>query len=321
MKDIKNFLEEKKSELPSIEDFTWNTEYDLPDNTAVMMEWIDVYMPEEVILIEESLDGTYSEIINEEGHKFACHASGNGDFFNHKINFELLERNYKNNLIYKDILDNDDLQALDMLINENPLNNAEKKHYLTGVDWDDKIARLKKEELFTNQELKAIKKLVSEDKLTTAEKRYYILGTEIKDKIEDLKQASQKKFKINNIKKLKSNDVTNINELKEGDQLLMNFEEKGVRDHLWCTVNKIEDESIKSGKRILTISVNDEVRNLNVEKMIEYGLLKENKSLLFDYCKGRYRNLEIGENSYNKRVIKVDQKEEQKIKSKKSFKL
>lgn len=176
--EIKNFLKEKEKELPSIDFFSWETEHDLPTNNDTMNEWIEEYMPEEYTLLENTLDGTYAEIINEKGHKFAVHASGFGDFNTHKIEFELLETNYQEKMIYKNILDNDDIKALDMLINEVKMNPAEKRHYLIGVDWDYKIERLEQEDLFDKEDIKAIKKLVADEKLSNAEKRYYIYGTE-----------------------------------------------------------------------------------------------------------------------------------------------
>lgn len=35
-------------------------------------------------------DDSYAEIIDSEDHTWALHASGDGDFYNHKIRFELL---------------------------------------------------------------------------------------------------------------------------------------------------------------------------------------------------------------------------------------
>lgn len=35
-------------------------------------------------------DGTYAEVVNGDGLKYAVHAGGNGDFCNHKIRFTLL---------------------------------------------------------------------------------------------------------------------------------------------------------------------------------------------------------------------------------------
>ncbi len=99
-KEIEKFLSEKDNEDLSINDYTWRTEEELGNNTEVMNEWLDEYLPSDYTLLEDSIDGTYAEILTKEGHKFACHASGNGDFFNHKISFELLEKaKYENQLI------------------------------------------------------------------------------------------------------------------------------------------------------------------------------------------------------------------------------
>lgn len=91
--EIEQFLKNKKELTPFINDFTWETEYEHANNNDTMNEWIEEHLPPEFELIEESLDGSYAEIITFEGHKFACHASGNGDFCNHKIVFELIEEN------------------------------------------------------------------------------------------------------------------------------------------------------------------------------------------------------------------------------------
>ena len=72
---------------------------------------------------------------------------------------------------------------------------------------------------------------------------------------------------------------------------------------------------------MITISVNEDERNRNSNKMVEYGLLKEKKSLLYDYCRHKHHNLEIGEKSYNKRVLEVELSETLKNDNKKSMKL
>lgn len=318
-KEIKIFLKEKEKELPSIEFFSWETKYDLPTNNDIMNEWIEEYMPEEYTLLENTLEGTYAEIVNEEGHKFAVHASGFGDFYTHKIEFELLEMNYQERMVYKNILDVDDLKALDMLINEVKMNPAEKRHYLIGVDWEYKIERLEQENLFDKEDIKAIKKLVAGEKLSNAEKRYYIYGSNIQEKIEDLKEEVKEKLNVNDINKVKHNNVPNINTLKEGDKVLMEFEEMGVKDHFWCNVKSIDDMFTQSGKRMITISINEYERNMKSNKMVEYGLLKEKKCSLYDYCKYKHQNLEIGEKSYNKRVIEVEKKES--LKNNKAMKI
>ena len=101
----------------------------------------------------------------------------------------------------------------------------------------------------------------------------------------------------------------------------MEFEEIGEKDHFWCDVKSIEDMFTKSGKRMIKISINEDEGNMKSNKMIEYGLLKEKKSLLYDYCKYKYHNLEIGEKSYNKRVLDVEISEPLKNDKKKSMKL
>lgn len=72
-----------------MESFTWNTEYAHNDNEQTMQEWLYEYCELDIILT----DGTYAEWIDKYGVLFGVHASGNGDSFNHKIEFETLTNN------------------------------------------------------------------------------------------------------------------------------------------------------------------------------------------------------------------------------------
>jgi hypothetical protein len=51
-----------------------------------MQEWLYEYCELDITLT----DGTYSERMDKQGNLWAIHASGNGDSFNHKIEFEAL---------------------------------------------------------------------------------------------------------------------------------------------------------------------------------------------------------------------------------------
>lgn len=68
------------------ETFYWSTYYDHINNETTMHEFINYYLPEECAVT--FVDGTYAEIISPDGIEYGVHASGNGDFYNHKIEFE-----------------------------------------------------------------------------------------------------------------------------------------------------------------------------------------------------------------------------------------
>lgn len=68
------------------ETFYWSTDYDHDDNETTMCEFLDYYLPEEYTVT--FVDGTYVEIISPDCVEYGVHASGNGDFYNHKIEFE-----------------------------------------------------------------------------------------------------------------------------------------------------------------------------------------------------------------------------------------
>ena len=72
-----------------MDDFIWETEGELATNELTMHDYIDYHMPDDWMI--QLHDGTYAEVITPELNRYALHASGNGDFRNHKIEFELLE--------------------------------------------------------------------------------------------------------------------------------------------------------------------------------------------------------------------------------------
>jgi hypothetical protein len=68
-----------------MDNFIWETEEDLATNELTMHDYIDNHMPHDWVVLDH--DGTYAEIITPELNKYELHASGNGDFKNHKIEF------------------------------------------------------------------------------------------------------------------------------------------------------------------------------------------------------------------------------------------
>lgn len=78
----------------TLEDYRFSTTEPLPTNTDVMTEFLNdskhfysVFDREAEIIVEQ---GTYAEVENKDGKKYAVHAGGDGDFLNHRIRFELL---------------------------------------------------------------------------------------------------------------------------------------------------------------------------------------------------------------------------------------
>ncbi len=69
-----------------METFIWRTEYAHNDNEQTMQEYLYEYCELDITLT----DGTYAEGMDKQGNLWAIHASGNGDSFNHKIEFEEL---------------------------------------------------------------------------------------------------------------------------------------------------------------------------------------------------------------------------------------
>ena len=69
-----------------METFIWNTEYAHNDNEQTMQEYLHEYCELDITLI----DGTYAEGMDKQGSLWAIRASGNGDFCNHRIEFEAL---------------------------------------------------------------------------------------------------------------------------------------------------------------------------------------------------------------------------------------
>lgn len=64
--------------------FYWATEYEHANNMETMDEYLSNYLPADCEITEQ--DGTYAEV-TQAGIKIGIHASGNGDFRRHKVEF------------------------------------------------------------------------------------------------------------------------------------------------------------------------------------------------------------------------------------------
>ena len=72
-------------------DYLWETEDELSTNELTMHDWIDNHM--DGLWEVTAHDGTYAEVIIFNGDAYEVHASGNGDFRSHKVEFKLIETN------------------------------------------------------------------------------------------------------------------------------------------------------------------------------------------------------------------------------------
>ncbi len=73
-----------------MEDYRWTTEESMATNTDTMNNYIENEMDESWVLIFE--DGSYCEVVTGDGQELELHASGDGDFNNHRIRFERIKR-------------------------------------------------------------------------------------------------------------------------------------------------------------------------------------------------------------------------------------
>lgn len=71
-----------------MDDYIWETEEELSTNELTMHDYLDGHIDDawEVLV----LDGTYAEIKTSEGLLYEVHASGNGDFKSHKVEFKAI---------------------------------------------------------------------------------------------------------------------------------------------------------------------------------------------------------------------------------------
>jgi len=72
-----------------METYYWTTKEPHRDNTETMQAYLD-----DVNMLDiKMVDGSYAEGVNSKGERYALHASGNGDSYNHKIEFQFLDDN------------------------------------------------------------------------------------------------------------------------------------------------------------------------------------------------------------------------------------
>ena len=76
-------------------DYTWKTDEPHSDNIITMTDYLCVEMNPSWTI--DSVDGTYAEITTDFGDRYEVHASGNGDFSNHRVRFELIGGDHEGN--------------------------------------------------------------------------------------------------------------------------------------------------------------------------------------------------------------------------------
>ena len=69
-------------------DHKWHTEESHANNSETMNDYLDIEMDPSWELI--MIDGTYAEIMTDCGICYQVHASGDGDFNNHKVSFKII---------------------------------------------------------------------------------------------------------------------------------------------------------------------------------------------------------------------------------------
>ena len=71
-----------------METLYWTTEESHATNNDTMCDYLENINMLDITIV----DGTYAEGKNCSGELYEIHASGNGDSFNHKIEFKLIEQ-------------------------------------------------------------------------------------------------------------------------------------------------------------------------------------------------------------------------------------
>ena len=66
----------------------WATEESHADNNETMCDYLESINMLDITVV----DGTYAEGRNASGELYEIHASGDGDSFNHKVEFKLIEQ-------------------------------------------------------------------------------------------------------------------------------------------------------------------------------------------------------------------------------------
>lgn len=72
--------------------YFWETDYEHANNEETMAEYLEMQesFTHEQHLTIDYIEGTYAEGLDCKGNRWAINASGNGDFRNHKIEFDLI---------------------------------------------------------------------------------------------------------------------------------------------------------------------------------------------------------------------------------------
>lgn len=73
------------------ETYYWQTEIEHRDNIHTLTAYLDWHLPDNFEVVEH--EETFAIIKDKkDGVNYGVYASGNGDFFNHKVEFELMEQ-------------------------------------------------------------------------------------------------------------------------------------------------------------------------------------------------------------------------------------
>lgn len=71
-----------------MEDYIWSTKEIHFNNEQTMQDFIENHTPKNCKVF--FVDGTYAEMVTENGTIYGIHAGGDGDSFNHRVRFEFM---------------------------------------------------------------------------------------------------------------------------------------------------------------------------------------------------------------------------------------
>lgn len=74
--------------LTDFEFYYWTTENEHATNEVTLNDFLDNHLTDDYDILR--VDGTYAEIAERDGFVWAVHASGAGDFKNHKVQFDAI---------------------------------------------------------------------------------------------------------------------------------------------------------------------------------------------------------------------------------------
>ena len=102
--------------------YYWQTDYSHADNTITMLDFLNNHLAlgQSVVLY----DGSYCEVKNaDNGKLFSLHAKGNGDSYNHCVEWEQITNNKQNTMSVKEFLESKNIYVLTYIATqENPEN-------------------------------------------------------------------------------------------------------------------------------------------------------------------------------------------------------